>query len=238
MAVGKIEPFDENKDKWSSYVDRLEQYFVVNSVDETKKVATLITLIGGPTYELLVTLCSPKKPHELKYDDINKIMLQHLQPTPSKLAERYKFRQRTQTKSESISDYVAALKKLARTCDFKTGLDENLRDQLVCGLFSETIRQRLFAEDDIKLSKAYKLATALEAAETNAAAVMNGKRPNDDGAVECHAVTSETHRSEGRRAAAASGERARGRYGDGAAGGSGAPGAAGTSGTGQWRGSG
>ncbi|XP_049886597.1 uncharacterized protein LOC126381105 isoform X2 [Pectinophora gossypiella] len=78
---------------------------------------------------------------------------------------------------EAIASYVAALKKLARTCDFGTSLEENLRDQLICGITSETTRQRLFAEDDsITYNKAVKLAITLEAAEKNASAVDANNR--------------------------------------------------------------
>ncbi|XP_026746710.1 uncharacterized protein LOC113507973 [Trichoplusia ni] len=68
--------------------------------------------------------------------------------------------------------YVAELKKLARYCKFKDNLNENLRDQFVCGLQSEVIRQRLFAEaDSITYTDAVRVATSLEAAERDAAAV-------------------------------------------------------------------
>ena len=61
---------------------------------------------------------------------------------------------------------------MARFCKFGSNLSENLRDQFVCGLRSDTIRQRLFAEDDaLTYNNAVKLATSLEAAERNAAVV-------------------------------------------------------------------
>lgn len=190
MAVGKIEHFDLNDDNWSLYIERLEQYFLINDVKDALKVPMLITLVGGATYELLVTLCSPTKPSEMKFDDITKLMKNHLQPAPSILAERYKFRQRTQARAETTTEYAAVLRKMARTCNFSTVLDENLRDQFICGLFSDGMRQRLFAETNPTFAKAVALAQSLEAAEKDAAEV-SGKRRNNESAAVCQAITHE-----------------------------------------------
>ena len=60
--IGKIEAFDRTIEPWSSYVERLAQYFKANKVDDSLKVASLLSLIGGKTYNLLRTLTSPTKP--------------------------------------------------------------------------------------------------------------------------------------------------------------------------------
>ncbi|XP_061714478.1 uncharacterized protein LOC133522999 isoform X2 [Cydia pomonella] len=193
MAVGKVEPFDIHKGSWEAYKDRVEQYFVVNDVKEDRKVPLLITLMGAEAYELLVTLCTPAKPSTLKYDQIQQLLADHLQPTPSVLAERYKFRQRKQTKSESVADYLADLKKLSRFCDFGTWLDESVRDQFVCGLHSESIRLRLFTEKDLKLKTATDLAVAMEAAEFNAAEVARKNNPSGERETAgCYAISEAT----------------------------------------------
>lgn len=68
--------------------------------------------------------------------------------------------------------YVNELKRLSRNCKFENTLQENMRDQLVCGIRSDVIRQRLFAEsDDLTYTQAVTIATSLEAAERDAAAV-------------------------------------------------------------------
>ncbi|CAH2088536.1 unnamed protein product [Euphydryas editha] len=60
---------------------------------------------------------------------------------------------------------------MSRYCEFKANLEENLRDQIVCGLRSELVRQRLFAEANLDYKKARALASTLEAAERDAGAV-------------------------------------------------------------------
>lgn len=171
MSVGKVGEFNASSGNWTLYVERLEMYFKVNDVKPTLWVPTLIAVMGDEAYELLSNLVSPKKPADLGYAEVVEVLRNHLQPKPSELAERYRFRQRRQLSEESVSQYVTELKKLAKNCNFGAGLEENLRDQFVCGLKSDVIRQRLFAEEQLKYTTAVKLSCSLEAAERDAAAV-------------------------------------------------------------------
>ncbi|KAM3955701.1 uncharacterized protein ACR2FA_010382 [Aphomia sociella] len=175
MSIGKISEFDVDVDNWRLYVERLEQYFVVNKISEELKVPTLVTVMGARSYELLVNLCTQDKPTSKKFKELTDIMEAHLQPRPSILAERYKFHHKKQNTNEKIMEYIADLKKMSRTCDFGKWLDESLRDQLVCGLASEVIRQRLFAEDKLDFNKACRLALNMESAEIDAALVESDK---------------------------------------------------------------
>ncbi|XP_022825032.1 uncharacterized protein LOC111355399 [Spodoptera litura] len=172
MSIGKIAEFKVHNDDWRLYVERLEQYFLVNKIPDNLQVPTLITVMGAESYELLVNLCTPEKPKSKTFTQITEIMEKHLQPKPSELAERYKFRHRKQKEGESISEYTAVLKKMSKTCEFGSSLEESLRDQLVCGITNENIRQRLFAESKLDFGKAYKLAVSMEAAEKDAAEVV------------------------------------------------------------------
>ena len=52
-TIGKIDPFDVNIERWVDYIERLEQFFLVNEVKEEKQVPALLSLIGGKTYALL-----------------------------------------------------------------------------------------------------------------------------------------------------------------------------------------
>ncbi|XP_063830254.1 uncharacterized protein K02A2.6-like [Ostrinia nubilalis] len=190
-SIGKIGEFKVDGGNWTLYVERLEMYLEVNKVDKTMWRPTLIAVMGDETYELLSNLTSPEKPAQQTYEEIVKLLREHLQPKPSVMAERYRFRQRRQKDEESVAQYVSELKKLSRFCDFSASLEDNLRDQFVCGLRSDIIRQRLFAEDDLKYQGAVKLASALEAAERDAAVVEFGnKAAGMSTAAEVHAMRS------------------------------------------------
>lgn len=64
-----------------------------------------------------------------------------------------------------MTDFMAVLKKKCRHCDFVSTLNENLRDQFVCGLEKEAMRQRLFIEEKIDFEKAVTLAKLFETSE-------------------------------------------------------------------------
>ncbi|XP_037970155.2 uncharacterized protein LOC119692739 [Plutella xylostella] len=178
--AGKLNEFDISSGNWRNYCERIEMYFVVNDVKEVLKVPTLIACVGEATYELMVNLCSPNKPKDKSFSELIKLVGDHLQPKPSILAERFRFRQCRQACDVTVSSYVAVLKKMAMNCDFGTTLDDNLRDQFVCGINSDTIRQRLFAEDGISFSKAVQLANTIEAANRDAHAVEAAQRSSAD----------------------------------------------------------
>ncbi len=52
-------------------------------------------------------------------------------PEVNVVAERYRFRQRSQRAGETTDQYVAALHELSATCKFGVMEDEMIRDQLV-----------------------------------------------------------------------------------------------------------
>ena len=118
--IGKIEPFDDSVESWNSYVERLEQYFTVNEIDDEKKVPALLTLLGGKTYGLLRNLTLPDKPATQTYDAIVKLLKDHLSPKPLIVAERFRFYKRYQLQGETVNKYVAELRRLAEYCEFGT----------------------------------------------------------------------------------------------------------------------
>lgn len=171
MGVGKIGAFEVTSGSWSLYIERLEMYFKANAILPEVQLPTLIAVMGGEAYELMSTLTSPNKPGDLTYAAVVEVMQKHMEPKPSFMAERYRFRLRRQGESESSAQYLTELKKLSKHCEFGTSLQENLRDQFTCGLKNDTIRQRLFAEKDLTYANAVSLALSLEAAERDAATV-------------------------------------------------------------------
>ena len=55
------------------------------------------------------------------------------------------------------------LRRLARHCEFKTFLEEALRDRFVCGLHSKAIQNRLLTKKDLTLATAVDVAVGMEA---------------------------------------------------------------------------
>ena len=173
-TLGKIEEFDVRGGEIDRYLERLEQYFVANNIPSdsetsSRQRAILISVLGAEAYDILFDLCSPNSPSSKSFADLKTMIVKsHFAPKTLTIAERYRFHNCTQTESESVSEFVANLKKLASTCNFGTFLPDALRDRFVCGLRSTSLQKKLLA-DDYTFQQALKVALNHEAAEKDVA---------------------------------------------------------------------
>ncbi|UYV82259.1 K02A2.6-like [Cordylochernes scorpioides] len=146
---------------------RLEQFLILEEANEEKKRAYLLTLIGGKAYDTLKNLCSPKLPREYKYEELIEKLVEYFSPRRSIIVERFMFFGRIQKETESVSEYLVEIKRLASTCGFGEFLKEFLRDKLVCGLRNAKIQRRILSEGDVPLARVVEIALSMEAAEKN-----------------------------------------------------------------------
>ena len=138
--------------------------------------------MGAGTYTLLRSLASPRTPADLTYVELCKLLQTYFEPKPNTILQRYSFYSAYRKKEQSIGDFVAELKNLARNCVFcqtKAGavcsaqliLEKNLslRDRLICRVADSVIQRRLLGEADLDFKKALQMALALESAAVNTA---------------------------------------------------------------------
>ncbi|CAH3146199.1 unnamed protein product [Porites lobata] len=173
-SLGKIEEFNSATTSINRYLERLEQYFVANSVpansaESHKRRAILISVIGAKAYHILSDLCSPTPPSEKTSAQLTTILKNHFPPKKLVIAERYRFHNCTQREDESVTAFTANLKHLASTCQFGTCLNEALRDRFVCGLCSKETQKKLLFEEHT-FDAALKVALGAKAAEKDVAA--------------------------------------------------------------------
>ena len=107
-------------------------------------------------------LTTPTKPTELSFTEIVEVMGRHFTPKPIVIAERYKFQKCNQLEGQSIREFLARWQNLAETCKFGGYRDEALRDRLVCGIASQTIRRKVLLVEDLTLKKAVDIAVGIE----------------------------------------------------------------------------
>lgn len=186
--IGRMDSFDSAAEDWTTYIERLDQYFVANDIPNSKKVAVLLSVMGAKTYNLLRSLMTPDKPADKSYTAIVTALETHLNPKPLVIAERFKFHKRNQLKTESIAEFVAELRRLSEHCSFGRNLLDSLRDRFVCGLINENIQKRLLTEKDLTLKRAIELATSMEAAAKGATELQQQM------AQECHVHECNVHK--------------------------------------------
>eukprot|EP00731_Ephydatia_muelleri_P037001 Em0374g4a len=133
--LGSVGAFQEGQEDWTCYCERLEQFFQANGIDdEGKRRAVLLSVCGGSVYQLIRNLVAPGKPADKSFSELVTLVRTHFRPSSSVTVQRYNFNSRSQRDGESVSQFVAELRKLSEHCDFGNTLEDMLRDRLVCGI--------------------------------------------------------------------------------------------------------
>ena len=111
---------------------------------------------------------APEKPGEKSYQELVKLIQDHLAPTPSEIVQRLKLNNRFRNEGESVAvfvvacvqtapalikksgrgegdvctqaNFVVALRNLAEHCEYRDTLNTMLRDSIVCGIRDEKIQ--------------------------------------------------------------------------------------------------
>ena len=159
---------------WSTYTQRLGYYFAANGVtDAGKKRSILLAYCGEATLQLIQSL-TDHDPDTKTFEELCELVKTHHEPVPSPIVQRFKFNTRTRAQGETVAAYVAALRELAKHCQYGASLQEMLRDRLVCGVNYEAIQKRLLSEKDLTYEKAYSVAQAIEVAEKDTKHLKSG----------------------------------------------------------------
>ena len=80
------------------------------------------------------SLVSPTKPCDKIYAELCETLEKHVCPKPSKIVQRYKFNTCVGRKGDSVSTYIADLRKLSEHCEYGAILGVMIRDRIVCGI--------------------------------------------------------------------------------------------------------
>ena len=176
---------------FDTWLRSFETYLIALSEKELadkRKRALLIHCIGVEAQRIFYHL-----EMGTSYEDATKALKAFFMPKVNVVAERNKFRLRSQNVGESVVHYIAALRELASTCEFGEVTDDMIRDQLVEKTNSSRIRERLLLETGLTLQKAVTLASQIETVLAEAKAMAK----KDDGVV--GAVHDTTFRGGGKR---------------------------------------
>ena len=130
-----MEHFNPDDKGIQAYLERVDElYFIVNEVEEDRRVPAFLGILGSKTYALLWDLLGPVKPSEKTFAKLKQVLEVHYKPKMVVIAECSQFHQSSQAARESVMEYVAKLWQLRANCDFDDYLDQSLWDRIVCGL--------------------------------------------------------------------------------------------------------
>lgn len=167
-TIGQMTEFNPSNETVTAYLERFQLFVTANGISDDKKVPTLLTVVGATQYALIRGLVSPALPKDKTFDELVTLLKKHFDPQPIVIAERFHFYQRNQKSGETITNYLASLRKLASTCAFGEFLSEALRDRLVCGMQHENIQKVLLTKANLDLEQALEISLGMEAASQKA----------------------------------------------------------------------
>ena len=154
--------------KWTTWLSRFNIYAAAAGIsDDSQKRSLLLHIAGPEVQEVFDTLTDTGT----RFDEAVNKLNTHFKPCTNITFQRHVFRKEEQKDSESITQYVVRLKKLADTCNFGDEKDNCIRDQVVDKCKSQSLRKKLLAEKDLTLQKTLEIAQAKEASELQAAQI-------------------------------------------------------------------
>ncbi|KAF0288210.1 uncharacterized protein FJT64_013412 [Amphibalanus amphitrite] len=161
---------------WRNWEQKFELYLLArcgtSPLPPEQRRALLLCAIGDEAYRVFDTLPPvAKRDGEDDYDVTLRQLREFYTPRTNVIVERFRFRQRAQAPTESTADFVAALRGLARTCQFGPMESELIRDVVVEKTPHQRLRERLLQDRDLTLDKVLSVAETYEDSLREAAAI-------------------------------------------------------------------
>uniref|UniRef100_D1FPZ6 Putative gag/capsid-like protein n=1 Tax=Simulium nigrimanum TaxID=683695 RepID=D1FPZ6_SIMNI len=166
-TIGQLPEFHGEGDDWNVYVERLDQFFEVNDVPETKRTALLISVIGSQSYKVLRDLCHPTLPKNKPFEELCELLGKQYSPQIAIFRERALFYNARQQPNENCTQWYGRIKKLSVDCKFGDNLEKILLDKFICGMKPGQVLDRLCEENEtLELQHAVDIAINKECAST------------------------------------------------------------------------
>ena len=163
--------FNASAEPWDNYELRLKSWLIVQDIEtEEKRRAALIAEVGPETFATLKDLAFPASVNEKTFDELLELLRNHYKRNRTPMADRLQLHNRKQQENESLTDYIAALKKIASTCDYGAELENRLRDAFLFGVRSPKILNRLLEasqKDNFTWTSVTRLALAMEIVDSD-----------------------------------------------------------------------
>ena len=137
---------------------------------EEQRVATLLSIIGRDALVVYNAFTWHEEERKTVDNILGKFEI-YCKPRRNETYERYVFNSRRQRTGQPIDPYIVELKNLIRNCNYGHLEDSMMRDALVMGIKSNSVRESLLKENDLNLNKCINILRATERAKSHAATI-------------------------------------------------------------------
>jgi len=176
MTTTGFSEFDGTSEKWSSWVCRLENFLVLQKKDAAAdKKHAILAFMGADAFRKLFEKLSPeKKPADISYDEIVKIVEEIVEPQKNRWTSRIAFRKMCQRAGETLVQFESRLRSASQHCAWAANeIQTNLIEQFVAGVNDKAIQQALILKcaDAKELAAVFKMADEIASVQQAASAI-------------------------------------------------------------------
>lgn len=155
---------------WKRFKRTWDNYAIIsrlNRFDDEFKTATFLSCVGEDAMEIYEGMDFATEEDRTKLDIVvNKFQELCLGET-NETYERFIFNNRQKKETETIDQYVTAVRTLTQTCNFCACLRDSLiRDRLVLGINDNTTQKKLLQDRKLTLARAIDICRSSESSKT------------------------------------------------------------------------
>ena len=144
-------------ENWQRFKSEFDIFLVAAGLDETsdlRQAMCFLNAVGPAALEVYRTFEWENAGDAKKLVKIQGKFEEYCNPQKNETFERHVFKSRTQGSTETVDQFVTDLRVKAASCNYGTLTDSMIRDQLVSGIRSNQVRERLLREPELSLAKA------------------------------------------------------------------------------------
>ncbi|XP_047995712.1 uncharacterized protein LOC125233678 [Leguminivora glycinivorella] len=130
-------------------------------LDKDSQKALLLHTIGDDALEVYNTL---EVKEDADYNEILNKLREYCSPVKNETMQRHLFFMREKKESESVDEFVTALKTLSVDCNFDKMKDSLVKSQIIRGIGDTKLQEKLLQEKDLDLPKCISICKASEIA--------------------------------------------------------------------------
>ena len=162
IQVDRGADFEAWKAQWTSYCTLSG----LAGEDAATKVQVLTLCLSRETIAIVNNLGLSEEQRN-NVDTVIQAIKRHIDGQINESIERRNLRSRTQQPGESFDDFLVALRKMTKTCNFCSPLcvQKNIRDQIIEGLLDKDTVEHLLRQQELSLDNAIAICRAQEAAK-------------------------------------------------------------------------
>ncbi|KAG8139529.1 hypothetical protein E2320_002289 [Naja naja] len=166
--------FHPSTETWESYINPFDCFLDAADLSEISNhrgKGYFLSFCGAVVFDIATALLVPQTVKAVSWEDLQELLSNHYSPKPSRIVRRHAFRRQVQAEGETISTYMAALRKVALHCGFRD-LEDQLLDKLVRGVRDLRLQRCLLAKGDLTLKMAVEESQAAEMSILSAAKIQ------------------------------------------------------------------